>query len=88
MLTTPTMVYLITQVRKLISLSSWLLIKIADTVYILAFSVIMLNTDAHNPSIKKKMQKSVSTLLTRTNAHVYIIYSTHVAAHTYFHDER
>ncbi|ELR20763.1 Sec7 domain containing protein [Acanthamoeba castellanii str. Neff] len=27
----------------------------ADTVYILAFSVIMLNTDAHNPNIKKKM---------------------------------
>jgi hypothetical protein len=30
----------------------------ADTVYILAFSVIMLNTDAHNPHIKKKMTQS------------------------------
>lgn len=26
-----------------------------DAVYILAFAVIMLNTDAHNPQIKKKM---------------------------------
>lgn len=26
-----------------------------DTAYILAFSVIMLNTDAHNPNVKKKM---------------------------------
>jgi len=26
-----------------------------DTVYVLAFSVIMLNTDAHNPQVKKKM---------------------------------
>jgi hypothetical protein len=29
----------------------------SDTVYILAFSTIMLNTDAHNPNIKKKMSK-------------------------------
>eukprot|EP01133_Synstelium_polycarpum_P020003 gene20003-23968_t len=29
-----------------------------DTVYVLAFSVIMLNTDAHNPNIKKKMTKA------------------------------
>eukprot|EP01103_Thecamoeba_quadrilineata_P008894 TRINITY_DN18603_c0_g1_i1.p1 TRINITY_DN18603_c0_g1~~TRINITY_DN18603_c0_g1_i1.p1 ORF type:complete len:447 (-),score=87.40 TRINITY_DN18603_c0_g1_i1:158-1363(-) len=28
-----------------------------DTAYVLAFSVIMLNTDLHNPSIKKKMTK-------------------------------
>lgn len=26
-----------------------------DTAYVLAFSLIMLNTDAHNPSVKKKM---------------------------------
>ena len=26
-----------------------------DTAYVLAFSTIMLNTDAHNPSVKKKM---------------------------------
>ena len=32
----------------------------ADTAFVLAFSVIMLNTDAHNPSIKqeKKMTKA------------------------------
>jgi len=30
----------------------------SDTVYILAFSAIMLNTDAHNPNIKRKMTKS------------------------------
>jgi hypothetical protein len=29
----------------------------ADTAYILAFSIIMLNTDAHNPAVKKKMTK-------------------------------
>ena len=29
----------------------------ADTVYVLAFSVIMLTTDLHNSSIKKKMTK-------------------------------
>ncbi|KAN0023237.1 hypothetical protein ACTFIU_011404 [Dictyostelium citrinum] len=29
-----------------------------DAVYVLAFSVIMLNTDAHNPNIKKKMTKA------------------------------
>ena len=29
----------------------------ADTAYVLAFSVIMLNTDAHNPMVKKKMTR-------------------------------
>jgi len=29
--------------------------KSADTAYVLAFSVIMLNTDAHNPQVKRKM---------------------------------
>ncbi|EGC32816.1 hypothetical protein DICPUDRAFT_8073, partial [Dictyostelium purpureum] len=29
----------------------------SEAVYVLAFSVIMLNTDAHNPNIKKKMTK-------------------------------
>ena len=29
-----------------------------DAVYVLAFSTIMLNTDLHNPSIKKKMEMS------------------------------
>lgn len=28
-----------------------------DTAYVLAFSVIMLNTDQHNPSVKNKMTK-------------------------------
>ncbi|KAF8076350.1 hypothetical protein FPV67DRAFT_1407470 [Lyophyllum atratum] len=30
----------------------------ADTAYILAYSVILLNTDAHNPQIKKRMTKT------------------------------
>jgi brefeldin A-inhibited guanine nucleotide-exchange protein len=29
----------------------------ADTAYVLAFSVILLNTDAHNPQVKKPMSK-------------------------------
>ena len=31
--------------------------KSADTAYVLSFSVIMLNTDAHNPQVKNKMTK-------------------------------
>eukprot|EP00743_Colponemidia_sp_Colp-15_P009442 GILK01010322.1.p1 GENE.GILK01010322.1~~GILK01010322.1.p1 ORF type:complete len:519 (+),score=75.99 GILK01010322.1:94-1650(+) len=31
--------------------------KNSDTVYVLSFSLIMLNTDAHNPGVKKKMSK-------------------------------
>lgn len=31
--------------------------KSADVAYVLAYSVIMLNTDAHNPQVKKKMTK-------------------------------
>ncbi|KAG0557352.1 hypothetical protein KC19_11G122800 [Ceratodon purpureus] len=34
------------------------LFKNADTAYILAYAVIMLNTDAHNPMVTKKMTKS------------------------------
>ncbi|KAF8231895.1 hypothetical protein L208DRAFT_1361758 [Tricholoma matsutake] len=30
----------------------------ADTAYVLAYSVIMLNTDAHNPQVKKRMTKA------------------------------
>jgi brefeldin A-inhibited guanine nucleotide-exchange protein len=30
----------------------------ADTAYVLAYSLIMLNTDAHNPNVKKKMSLS------------------------------
>eukprot|EP00252_Welwitschia_mirabilis_P000957 TRINITY_DN10944_c0_g1_i1.p1 TRINITY_DN10944_c0_g1~~TRINITY_DN10944_c0_g1_i1.p1 ORF type:complete len:1770 (+),score=306.81 TRINITY_DN10944_c0_g1_i1:196-5505(+) len=30
----------------------------ADTAYVLAYSVIMLNTDAHNPTVKNKMSKA------------------------------
>lgn len=29
-----------------------------DDLYILSFSILMLNTDAHNPNIKKKMTKA------------------------------
>jgi len=32
--------------------------KSADTAYVLSYSVIMLNTDAHNPMVKTKMSKS------------------------------
>jgi brefeldin A-inhibited guanine nucleotide-exchange protein len=32
--------------------------KNADTAYVLAYSVIMLNTDAHNPGVKQKMSKA------------------------------
>jgi brefeldin A-inhibited guanine nucleotide-exchange protein len=31
---------------------------ILDTAYILAYSAIMLNTDAHNPQVKKRMTKA------------------------------
>ena len=30
---------------------------IADAAYVLSYSVILLNTDAHNPQIKKRMTK-------------------------------
>lgn len=33
--------------------------KSADVAYVLAYSVIMLNTDAHNPGVKNKMSKEV-----------------------------
>ena len=33
--------------------------KSADVAYVLAYSVIMLNTDAHNPQVKNKMSKMV-----------------------------
>lgn len=33
--------------------------KSADVAYVLAYSVIMLNTDAHNPQVKNKMSKQV-----------------------------
>ncbi len=33
--------------------------KSADVAYVLAYSVIMLNTDAHNPGVKVKMTKEV-----------------------------
>jgi brefeldin A-inhibited guanine nucleotide-exchange protein len=31
---------------------------LADAAYVLAYSVIMLNTDAHNPQVKKRMTKA------------------------------
>lgn len=34
-----------------------ILFFLLDTAYVLAFSLIMLNTDAHNPCIKQKMTK-------------------------------
>ena len=37
--------------------------KSADVAYVLAYSVIMLNTDAHNPQVKVKMSQQVSHFL-------------------------
>ena len=37
--------------------------KSADVAYVLAYSVIMLNTDAHNPGVKVKMSKEVRASL-------------------------
>lgn len=37
--------------------------KSADVAYVLAYSVIMLNTDAHNPQVKVKMSQQVSRFL-------------------------
>ena len=36
--------------------------KSADVGYVLAYSVILLNTDAHNPQVKNKMTKQVLLL--------------------------
>ena len=33
----------------------------ADVAYVLAYSVVMLNTDAHNPQVKTKMTKQVNS---------------------------
>ena len=38
--------------------------KSADVAYVLAYSVIMLNTDAHNPGVKTKMTKDVCACAT------------------------
>eukprot|EP00744_Colponema_vietnamica_P018251 GILI01025750.1.p1 GENE.GILI01025750.1~~GILI01025750.1.p1 ORF type:complete len:398 (+),score=87.51 GILI01025750.1:134-1327(+) len=41
-----------------------------DTAYVLAFSLIMLNTDLHNPAVKNKMTKESFISLNRSNSHV------------------
>ncbi|EOA23306.1 hypothetical protein CARUB_v10019080mg [Capsella rubella] len=43
------------------------LFKKADTAYVLAYAVIMLNTDAHNPMVWPKMSKSDFTRINVTN---------------------
>ncbi|KAK9058254.1 hypothetical protein SSX86_023094 [Deinandra increscens subsp. villosa] len=43
------------------------LFKSADTAYVLAYSVIMLNTDAHNPMVWPKMSKSDFVRMNATN---------------------
>lgn len=43
------------------------LFKNADTAYILAYAVIMLNTDAHNPMVWPKMSKSDFVRMNATN---------------------
>ncbi|KAL6504030.1 Brefeldin A-inhibited guanine nucleotide-exchange protein 5 [Orobanche gracilis] len=43
------------------------LFKNADTAYVLAYSVIMLNTDAHNPMVWPKMSKSDFVRMNATN---------------------
>lgn len=35
----------------------------ANVAYVLAYAVIMLNTDAHNPMVKKKMTKQVCVVM-------------------------
>lgn len=40
--------------------------KSADVGYVLAYSVILLNTDAHNPQVKNKMTKQVLLLSHKT----------------------
>lgn len=35
--------------------------RVADAAYVLAYSVILLNTDAHNPQVKKRMTKAEFT---------------------------
>ena len=47
--------------------------KSADVAYVLAYSVIMLNTDAHNPQVKNKMSKQVSHLHLSMHARALII---------------
>ena len=42
--------------------------KSADVAYVLAYSVIMLNTDAHNPQVKVKMSQQVSRSFQTTAA--------------------
>lgn len=47
--------------------------KSADVAYVLAYSVIMLNTDAHNPQVKNKMSKQVRILaLCAVKAHCIV----------------
>ncbi len=46
-----------------------------DSAYLLAFSLIMLNTDAHNPAIKNKMSKA-QFIKVRVHPCVYFIFCT------------
>ena len=47
----------------------------ADVAYVLAYSVVMLNTDAHNPQVKNKMSKHVRFSLAKLS-HKEILMST------------
>ena len=50
----------------------------ADTAYVLAYSVILLNSDAHNPQVKKRMTKEEFFKNTRANhTHHHTITHTH-----------
>ena len=49
--------------------------KSADVGYVLAYSVILLNTDAHNPQVKNKMTKQVLPFLCQTSPQTTITLS-------------
>ena len=46
--------------------------KSADVAYVLAYSVVMLNTDAHNPQVKTKMsqQAGIAASLSYSSFHI------------------
>ena len=52
----------------------------ADVAYVLAYSVVMLNTDAHNPQVKTKMTKQVNSDLP---CKLYTFKGTYKKNHTY-----
>ncbi|KAJ1556021.1 guanine nucleotide exchange protein for ADP-robosylation factor [Cladochytrium tenue] len=54
----------------------------ADTAYVLAYSVIMLNTDQHNPQVKKRMTEADFVKNNRKDASQYAMVSENMAMKT------